>query len=38
MIIDGLQYSNWSREIFEQLKLGGVSAIHATCVFHEQIS
>ncbi len=37
MIIDGLQYSNWSREVFEQLKSGGVTAIHATCVFHEQI-
>jgi len=35
MIIDGLQYSNWSREIFEQMREGGVDAVHATLVYHE---
>lgn len=35
LAIDGLQYSNWSREIFEQMRAGGVSAVHATLVYHE---
>ena len=35
LTIDGLQYSNWSREIFEQMRAGGVSAVHATLVYHE---
>lgn len=35
LIIDGLQYSNWSREIFEQMHEGGVDAVHATLVYHE---
>lgn len=37
IVIDGLQYSNWSREIFEQLHSGGVTMVHATIVYHEQI-
>ncbi|WP_319782331.1 dipeptidase [Oceanisphaera sp. IT1-181] len=37
IVIDGLQYSNWSREIFEQLHQGGVTMVHATIVYHEQI-
>ena len=37
IVIDGLQYSNWSREIFEQLHEGGVTMVHATIVYHEQI-
>ncbi len=37
IVIDGLQYSNWSREIFEQLQAGGVTMVHATIVYHEQI-
>ena len=37
IVIDGLQYSNWSREIFEQLRDGGVTMVHATIVYHEQI-
>ena len=37
IVIDGLQYSNWSREIFEQLLAGGVTMVHATIVYHEQI-
>lgn len=37
IVIDGLQYSNWNREIFQQLKQGGVTMVHATIVYHEQI-
>ena len=35
LTIDGLQYSNWSREIFEQMREGGLDAVHATLVYHE---
>jgi membrane dipeptidase len=35
MRIDGLQYANWSEEIFEQLREGGVDAIHVTIAYHE---
>ena len=35
LIIDGLQYCNWNRAYFEQLKESGVTAIHATLVYHE---
>lgn len=35
LCIDGLQYSNWSRGIFEQMREGGVDAVHATLVYHE---
>ena len=37
IVIDGLQYSNWNRAIFEQLKEGGVTMVHVTIVYHEQI-
>ncbi len=37
IVIDGLQYSNWDRTIFEQLKQGGVTMVHVTIVYHEQI-
>ncbi|WP_353303920.1 dipeptidase [Sessilibacter corallicola] len=37
IVIDGLQYSNWNRKIFEQLREGGVTMVHATIVYHEQI-
>ncbi|WP_017429135.1 dipeptidase [Vreelandella jeotgali] len=37
LIVDGLQYSNWSREIFQQMREGGVDAVHATLVYHETI-
>ncbi len=37
IVIDGLQYSNWNRAIFKQLKDGGVTMVHATIVYHEQI-
>ena len=35
MMIDGLQYSNWSREVFEQMRAGGLSAVHVTIAYHE---
>ena len=35
MLIDGLQFCRWSREIFEQMRAGGLSAVHATVAYHE---
>jgi len=35
MIIDGLQYCNWNREIFEDLRNSDVTAVHATLVYWE---
>jgi microsomal dipeptidase-like Zn-dependent dipeptidase len=35
MRIDGLQYCNWSRRIFEQMREGGVDAVHVTIAYHE---
>ena len=35
IIIDGLQYCNWNREIFEDLKNGNVTAVHVTLVYWE---
>jgi len=35
MMIDGLQYSHWSREVFEQMRAGGLSAVHVTIAYHE---
>lgn len=37
IVIDGLQYCNWNRAIFEQMREGGVTAVHVTIVYHEQI-
>jgi membrane dipeptidase len=34
-LIDNLQFSNWSEKIFRQLNDGGVHAVHATIVYHE---
>jgi microsomal dipeptidase-like Zn-dependent dipeptidase len=34
-LIDGLQYSAWSDEIFRQMRAGGVSAVHVTIAYHE---
>lgn len=36
IVIDGLQYSNWDREIFEQMRAGGLDAVHATTAYWEQ--
>ncbi|AZO13652.1 membrane dipeptidase [Mesorhizobium sp. M2A.F.Ca.ET.043.05.1.1] len=35
VLIDGLQYCNWSREIFQEMRRGGMSAVHATVGYHE---
>ncbi|PSV45661.1 membrane dipeptidase [Photobacterium indicum] len=35
IIIDGLQYCNWDRAYFETLKASGITAVHATVVYHE---
>ena len=35
VIIDCLQYANWSEKIFRQMAEGGVSAVHATLCYHE---
>lgn len=35
LIIDGLQYSNWSRKIFEQMRQGGLDCVHVTIAYHE---
>lgn len=31
IVIDGLNVSNWSREVFEDMRLGGVTAANCTC-------
>lgn len=33
--IDGLQYANWSEKIFQQMRDGGVDAVHVTIAYHE---
>ena len=35
MLIDGLQYANWSEKIFRQMRAGGVDAVHVTITYHE---
>lgn len=35
LIIDGLQYANWSEKIFHQMNEGGVHAVHVTIAYHE---
>lgn len=35
MRIDGLQYCNWSRRIFEEMRAGGLDAVHVTIAYHE---
>ena len=35
MLIDGLQYANWSEHIFRQLREGRVDAVHVTITYHE---
>lgn len=35
MIIDALQYSNWSRAIFEQMRAGRLDCVHVTIAYHE---
>ena len=35
LTIDGLQYSNWSRKLFEEMRLGGLDCVHVTIAYHE---
>jgi microsomal dipeptidase-like Zn-dependent dipeptidase len=35
MVIDALQYCNWSREIFEQMREGDVRCVHVTICYWE---
>jgi len=34
-VIDNLQYANFSPRIFEQMRAGGVDAVHVTIAYHE---
>lgn len=34
-LIDNLQYANFSPAIFEQMRAGGVDAVHVTVAYHE---
>ena len=31
IVIDGLVISNWSRDVFEQMHRGGLTAVNCTC-------
>ncbi|WP_371155143.1 membrane dipeptidase [Jannaschia sp. 2305UL9-9] len=33
--IDGLQYANWSEDIFREMRAGAVDAVHVTITYHE---
>src|SRR5687767_7206644 len=34
--IDALQYSNWDREVLEEIQRGGISAVHVTlCIWED---
>ena len=35
VVIDGLQYANWSPKIFDEMRHGGVDAVHVTIAYHE---
>lgn len=35
MLIDNLQYANFSPKTFEQMRAGGVDAVHVTIAYHE---
>ena len=35
LIVDGLQYCNWSRRIFEDMRDGGVTTVHVTLCYWE---
>ena len=36
ILIDGLEYCNWNRVLFEKAHAGGLTAIHATLVYWEE--
>lgn len=35
VVIDALQYSNWSRAVFEEWRAGGIDAVHVTVAYWE---
>jgi microsomal dipeptidase-like Zn-dependent dipeptidase len=35
VVIDALQYSNWDREVLEELRTGGLTCVHVTCAIWE---
>ena len=35
VVVDGLQYCNWSASIYDQMAIGSVDAVHATICYHE---
>jgi len=35
IVIDGLEYCNWNRELLENLWNGGITAVHITLVYWE---
>ena len=35
IVIDALQYCNWSEAIFREMREGGVDAVHVTICYHE---
>ncbi len=35
VIIDALQYANWSEQIFRQMRRADLAAVHATLAYHE---
>ena len=35
LLIDGLQYANWSKTVFQQMRQGAVDAVHVTIAYHE---
>ncbi|MBT5387682.1 MAG: membrane dipeptidase [Porticoccaceae bacterium] len=37
LLVDGLQYVNWNRELFETAQRSGLSAIHVTIAYWENI-
>ncbi len=37
-IIDGLQYCNWSQDIFKDMNRSGIAAVHVTICYHENFS
>lgn len=35
LVVDGLQINNWDRSVLQELRHGGVDAVHATCAVWE---
>ena len=35
--IDCLQYANWSKKIFEQMREGRLDCVHVTISYHENV-